>query len=1003
MAAFGLEPWSPLSAYESRQDFRFHARTWTVADGLPQNSVRCLLQSRDGYLWIGTRHGLSRFDGIHFRKFVAELALDDSPDLDVQQLAEDAQGLLWVRTPDGLLAFDGIRFRPYGGPEFSHRKVFDATPHRKGGLWLTGPEGLTHFEDGRVVRRHVPPPRIGRKWISAPVEDEHGRVWVHLAKDGESPFWYRLDPDAERWESLAGVIGRELPHIGRVLPDRHHRIWVSTANALYRWDGKTLERFEGAPNPGAVLVETAEGMIILGDGKVSRFAEGKFAPLDDLAIPGGYHDARSALVDRERNVWIGHGHGLSRLHPHLLSTWQPGNSLGSETEITSVREDKNGALWAGSWRGLLYLIQGQWQVFEPDLTNRHFRRVSGVAPVLLDAGGNVWVGVGEKGLREFRDGSFYPVLMPGLPENEGWQVTTLNEDLQGRLWVGTARHGLFVRKDRSFERFDLGPGLEESRITGVCVSPGGTVWVGALGGGLLEFGPGGSRRHTTANGLQANEAVPLTVDAQGALWIATRLGLNRFLDGRFAAVTVAQGLFDDFCYALLDDGLGYFWSYGNRGIYRLRQEHLNAVADGQRKRLDYVSFSESDGMVSAEGNGEVTPNATRLRDGRLCFPTTRGIAVVDPKAIAETEVRPHAILEQVSDQSGIIYGEGADAPPPLDAGADSPAPLRLRPGRARILKFTFTSSSLTFGERNRFRCRLRGVDADWRPAAPERVAFYNDLRPASYVFEVEASDHRGVWSVEPAVFRFTLAPSFVQTVWFPVSATAGGALLVLGFIRWRLGWQRRVLRAEQAAALAAERARFARDLHDDFGASLAGLALQSELLQNRPGAPSAELATLSETLRQLGHEVREIAWAANPRCDDGASLAAFAAEQARRFCAAAGLELEIDFARWPEDSRLPGPLRHDLLLAIKEALANIQKHAQARHVSLSLSLESGRIHLAVRDDGIGFDTAARASGLGLDNLRQRFQAAGGTFQIESASGRGTALAATLPLPANPNL
>jgi signal transduction histidine kinase len=266
------------------------------------------------------------------------------------------------------------------------------------------------------------------------------------------------------------------------------------------------------------------------------------------------------------------------------------------------------------------------------------------------------------------------------------------------------------------------------------------------------------------------------------------------------------------------------------------------------------------------------------------------------------------------------------------------------------------------------------------------------LPPGRYRFEVIASGRNGVWSPTPAGFAFSIAPRFWQ-VW-PFYLLCGAAAIGLAAVAlaYRLRWQRRLLEVEGQRALASERARIARDLHDDLGTALTGHALQLDVIRREAQAlprVSERLAQAATGMRDLAERLREVIWSANPRCDTVSSLASFLEQQAGQFLGTAGLRVRIDFPENIPALALNGMARHQLALGVREALSNIVRHAGATEAVLSLAIEDGWLIVGVADNGHGFKGGSAVEiGHGLANLRERFEQMGGTFECISAPGAG---------------
>jgi len=594
-------------------------------------------------------------------------------------------------------------------------------------------------------------------------------------------------------------------------------------------------------------------------------------------------------------------------------------------------------------------------------------------------------------------------------------VRCLYGDRQNRLWVcGTGTNRMRIWQDGRFVRppVELPP---DSVATVVHEAQDGAFWFGTKRHGLFRWRNGQLDRFTVREGLASDAVWAIHEDAQGVLWLGGERGLTRLemrntqrgvLNDAKAAFPFSpeHGLPAEEINQVLEDDFGHLWLGTLRGVLRVRRAALNAVAAGRVEHAPVAVFGIADGMESSETNGERQPAGCKTRDGRLWFPTTRGVAVFDPQALPSDEHPPKVVIEEV-----VVDGEAVVGCRLLVAGSAGasahwqPATcnLQLAPGQARLVRFRYTAPTFVSAERARFRYRLRGQDGRWHDAGGERVAYFTNLDPGDYLFEVTACNAHGVWQETPAQFAFSLAPTFVQTGWFPASLVLGGGLFVGAVALWRLRWQRRSLRAEQAAALADERARIAQDLHDDLGTALTGVALQLDVLR-RDLAPSPEpasrLGRASTEVRGLAARMREVVWAVNPRCDSVPSLAGFLEQQAEPLLAPAGITPHFEFPDEIPALPLDTHTRHQLALAVREVLTNMVRHSRATDARLSLRVGVGRLHLELADNGRGFDPAAlNGHGHGLTNLRTRLVRLGGACEIQSAPGQGTQVRLSVPL------
>lgn len=495
-------------------------------------------------------------------------------------------------------------------------------------------------------------------------------------------------------------------------------------------------------------------------------------------------------------------------------------------------------------------------------------------------------------------------------------------------------------------------------------------------------------RYTTRDGLADDRVFAFHESSDGTLWIGTHNGLSRFKDGRFFTFRTEQGLFFNLINWLEEDEFGRFWFSCNRGIFRIDRAELDHAADGRTPRVHPAVYGVADGMLNPETNGEHQPAGCKTRDGRIWFPTMDGVVVIDPQQARRTEAAPLPSIEGAwADQAPLINGS------------------RLGPGRAHDLQFHFTAAALRDPQRTRFQYRLVGRDPGWREETTERRAVYTNLRPGVYRFEVRAANAQSDWNESPAAVSFSLAPYFSQT--WPFYALCGTAvtLAVVAFTVYRLRWQHRLLSLRHGQALAEERARIARDLHDDLGTALTGVALELEVARLQASDGMAQrLSESTVHIRTLAGRMREVVWSVDPRCDTVSSLASFLEQQTASLLHAGGLRGRFEF---PDDiPALPlgSSARHQLALSVREALTNVLRHAQASEVTLALELASQTLVIRITDNGHGFNPAAGADGRlgrGLENVRQRLASIGGVARIHSAPGHGTNIELRVPLAETP--
>jgi hypothetical protein len=313
----------------------------------------------------------------------------------------------------------------------------------------------------------------------------------------------------------------------------------------------------------------------------------------------------------------------------------------------------------------------------------------------------------------------------------------------------------------------------------------GSFWLGT-DAGLWRLNGGVVTHYTTKNGLSHDLVYAISGDPDGVLWIGTAGGLTRLApSGRMTRYTKEEGLFDNQVLSILDDERGNLWMSSPAGIFRASRRELEEYGAGARGFITSIAFGKADGMKSSECNGGFQPAGLRTRDGRLWFPTMRGVAIVDPSHVQTNKLPPPMHIERVT----------VDGTPV--AGGSS-----LAPG-GRQFEFFYTALSFTAPEKVRFKYRLEGYDRAWIDAGTRRVAYYTSVPPGQYRFRVAACNNDGVWNETGASFSFALRPAFYQTLWFYVMLAA--LAVVLGSLVYWLRIRTLKVRERELLALVDQR------------------------------------------------------------------------------------------------------------------------------------------------------------------------------------------------------
>lgn len=966
-------------------------RVWQSDDGLPNNNITGLAQSGDGYLWVATSGHFARFDGVHFDEFTSRSVLPSylGYTARVSTFLEDSKGGLWLAMVHGPV----VRLESGKAQIFTNLPDFIAqnmVEDGDGGIWITyHGNAVCRIQDGQATRftdRDGLPTRFDCTLGC----DYRGRVW--FAKDGQVGFY-----DGKKFV----VLVKSLSSSVRLDGSRGGWMWICSGRELFKCDDtgrlQSLGTFRPEPlsaDPTALL-EDRTGAVWIGTASQGLF---RFDGLGFQSVPTSHPYISSLLQDREGNIWVGTGGGgLDRIQPRAFTLESEATGLPYGT-IQSICEDSRHAIWAVTQTGLLIRrTTDGWQTVS-GTTNWPGGRASCVA---ADDRGNVWVGTQSHELHCLADGHATTWrLTNGFA---GHVVRGLLADTNGNLWIVEEDPSLVqCLRDGTFKNYALPPGAGVPRALAEDASK--NIWIGTSKGLLLRIQNDLLTDETArVTGIPASIR-SLAATPDGSLWIGyASWGVGRFEDGRYARITVTNGLFNDYISEILPDGRGWLWFGSDRGIFKVKQEELDAVADGQAAEVQSIDYGEGSSLPSLQANFGVSPNVLRSDDGRLWFPTRTALAVVNLKNLQINLQPPPVLLKRfvVDNQTLGAYGGGIPLPQMLDLGRPV-SRLRLPPDHRR-LEFDFTALAFSAPENVHLEYRLAGFDDDWLDAGTMRDVVYPRLPAGHYEFQVRGRNGDGPWG-ETHSLGFVVDPFFWQTWWFRTVGMLLFTASVITVVRYvsfrRLRLKLQVL--EQQAALDKERSRIAKDIHDDLGGSLTQIKLLFELAQRKRTQPDKVDLLGQEglaTTRQIIKSLDEIVWAVNPRNDTLPHLIDYIGQFAIEFLARADIRCRVDLPDHPVEWHVSPEARHNLFLAVKEALNNVIRHAGADEVWLRVTVTDNLLILVIEDNGHGFERATPGQFAdGLPNMNQRMAEIGGRSNIESKPGIGTRVSLIFPKP-----
>jgi signal transduction histidine kinase/ligand-binding sensor domain-containing protein len=989
-------------ALDPSLDVSQYAHTaWQVREGFTQGYIRSIVQTPDGYIWLGTGFGLFRFDGVRVEHW--------QPPLNGVQLPSDSIYRLHVA--------------------------------RDGTLWIGTMKGLTSWRDGKLDRY----PDLAGLAISSILEDRIGMIWVgssSLTSPGKLCAINGTNVDCH------GSGGALPKGVSFLYEDSHDVLWVGAPDGVWRWRPGPPRFYPMPFGTPAVqdLVEASDGTLLIPfPGRLARFGGGKLETQHPYPAPAGNADGTRILRDRDGGIWIGTaGAGLVHLHQGRADVFSQADGL-SDDLVTSLFEDREGNVWVATLGGL-----DRFRNYPVTTYAKHegLGAIPGWGSVVAGKDGSIWMGTFD-GLRMWNHGEvtiygraddhkpesrtvWLPVRYAanrGLPDHvpvfvfadntgrilvstpyafgymengrfasirgiPGGTVSSVAQDTQGNLWIANEDQGLLrLSKDGTVQRIswasighrDGAQSLAADRSTG-------GLWVGFDEGGVAYLSDGQIKEtYGRAEGLGSGRVSALHIDTDDTVWAATEGGLSRIKNGRVLTLTSKNGLPCDAIHWATQDENHSFWLNMTCGLVRIASSELDAWATDSQRQVKTRIFDSSDGVSNAPIAFLAGSQVIWSSDGKMWFQGfSGGPSVIDPQHLPSNRITPAVHIERIT-ANGKTY--------------DALNGLRLPP-RIRDLKIDYTALSFVAPEKVQFRYQLERQDHNWQEVGNNREVQYSNLTPGNYVFRVTAANNSGVWNEVGDTLDFSIAPAYYETNWFRAICAAAVLLLVWGLYRLRMHQLQRRFNAGLETRVS-ERTRIARELHDTLLQSLHGLMFQFQAARNMlPRKPDEAAAVLDSAIGATEQTITDSRGAIQHlrsemgEGDLGQWLTATGQELARLH---AGDGHAPVFRSTVEGERktLSALPRDEIYRIAREILRNAFQHAQASRIEVEIRYDDREFRLRVRDDGKGVDSGVLEGGgtaghWGVRGVRERAQQIGARLDFWSEAGAGTEVELTVP-------
>ncbi len=980
-------------------------RVWRIADGLSSDLVTAILQTQDGFLWVGTGAGLVRFDGVKFSELTLAVSSNKSP-VFVTALGEDSEGSLWIGTQqNGLFQLARGKVRHYTTQNgLLDDSVTSLEADNQGFVWIGTKSGLNVW-NGRDFKSFTTRDGLPDKFVSGVNVARSGTVWI-TTRVGMARFVDgHIAPFALQTESQ----GRSPEYLG-AYEDRRGNLWAFGDTYLINLaEGKRFNYFRSSESASVriwSLCEGQDGRLWIGTSGRGLFCfeDNRFQPVI-LGENRWSYDVRAICEDNEGNLWLGtSGGGLAQLRPQSMHVLRVGHGLPAGGP-TTLAQDANGRIYVGIQRAGLYVGE-----------SGRFDRVNGadglaaqnfVTSVCVSHDDTIWAGTLGGGLYGLRDGrEVHYTTANGLADDA---VLAVCVDASGDVWAGTGGGTVQRLTGKGMTRFDTHQGLPGTSVTVLIPATPGGLWAGTQDGQILHKKAETFTSIAAASDPGHHPVLALHEGTGGRLWIGTAGGgLSCWANGIGMNWGISNGLPGDIVAGIAEDAAKNLWLATSAGIYRVNHSDVNKAIDNPQAPLSCKLMSE------ARTAPATTPvfagtRAVLSPDGELWFATSEGVLNVDTR---QSEIKPSKFPVYIESATfnggetvpllrGDLWPETGGPGKPFEAPAD-----------LRSLEVHFTALSYVAPDNIQFRHKLEGLDQDWVNDAGTRTVRYGRLSYGQYRFRVAARNADGDWQEAASTFAFVVPTPLYLQAWAIGLYVIVAVALVAGIVR--IVSHRRLrtalARLEQQQTIERERMRIARDMHDEMGSKLTKISFLSEHAQmdaENHGPNTGKMQAIAQTSRELLQTMDEIVWVVNPHNDTLENLITYLSHYAIEYFQNTPVECELRLPQEIPHHPFSSEVRHNLFLTFEEALNNVLKHSGASSVQVEMKANRMEFQVRITDNGSGFTVPTRSAaadrapakrgGNGLRNMRQRLADIGGECIIASQPGNGTTITARIPL------
>jgi len=814
----------PCLCFAQQQSLQF--QHFSTREGLSQINVNCIIQDSRGFMWIGTRNGLNRYDGYTFITYRYDAKNDSSVSNNmITDLAEDQEGNIWVATQSGLDKYErktGIFMRYMHNPHDNNSLSNNIINHLaidKGSLWIATQNGGLDCLDihKNSFQHHLhadhTPGSISDDNVRTLFIDTHDNLWVGTTTAGLN-LYNRAGNSFSNFPFKDPATGRlSGSNVLSITEQNSNQLWIGTQEDglyLFNTGNGTFTRFTHQDNDanslssntiyslrkdevGSLWIGTENGGLSILNHSTGKFYHYSHDEVDGNSING--NSIYSICRDRLGNMWLGAFSGGINLFKKTTTSFTAyrhnslPNSLPNDF-VLALYEDRDKNVWVGTDGGGVAKFDRQTGTFAR-YSNRPQDKSTGnyVLAIHQDNDGDMWVGTWGNGLTmvnaKTHACTYFNKEATDAHRLSGNNVYNLAQTKDNKIWISVFGGGLdcYDKKQNKLVHYkfnvDDPKGISSNYIYSIYEDSKGRLWIGTSDAGLDLL----DRKTNTfthfqhdekRNSLSNNGITDIFEDSKGNLWLCTLAGLDLFNPetGHFRVFTKKTGLPSDIMYAILEDDRHKLWVTTNGGLSTF-----------DAAEFKFKNFTTEDGV---QGDEFKPHSALKASDGKLYFGGVNGFNAFSPDQI----LSPISLSPLLVTSIAIL-----NKPLAIAKNSTDPSPLKQDISDTRSITLSYKQSGITLGfaaldfgspDKKQYAYKLENFETDWNYVGSRNSASYTNLSAGTYNFKVKYRNSAGIWSPATNSLQIVIVPPFWLTWWFKGLTVLLFAGLIYGIFKYRV-------------------------------------------------------------------------------------------------------------------------------------------------------------------------------------------------------------------------